>query len=163
MIYPPPIFAIDPGPETSGFVRYECGRVCATKKAATLDQVRAYIESLPSHTIIACERVQSYGIAGVSLLRTSEVVGRIQEICRDRELVLMFRREVLQELDISGKGNRDALVRQRCIEIHGGPKAAKGTRHDRGPLYGVAGHAWQALGLGLAVLAKRERDLRSAA
>ncbi len=54
--------------------------------------------------------------------------------------------EVLRGLDVTGKGNRDSLVRQRLIEIHGGDRAsAVGTKAKPGPLYGVASHAWAAL------------------
>ena len=62
------------------------------------------------------------------------------------EVVWLYRREVLRGLDVTGKGNRDSLVRQRLIEMFGGDrKTAQGTKKEPGPLYGVASHAWQAL------------------
>ncbi len=62
------------------------------------------------------------------------------------DVAWLYRREVLRGLDVTGKGNRDSLVRQRLIEIHGGDRAsAVGTKKQPGPLYGVSSHAWQAL------------------
>jgi hypothetical protein len=59
----------------------------------------------------------------------------------------MPRREVCTALAISG-ANKDAQIREAMIELHGGTKAAAvGTKKAPGPLYGVTGHAWQALGL----------------
>ena len=69
--------------------------------------------------------------------------------CASREgldVVWLYRREVLRGLDVTGKGNRDSLVRQRLIEMFGGDRAsAVGTKAKPGPLYGVASHAWAAL------------------
>jgi hypothetical protein len=108
--------------------------------------------------LVACERVQSYGIAGASLLRTAEVYGGIQRTAEVAGLPFagIYRRDVCSALHVKGKG-RDQQVRQRMIELHGGSKAeAIGTKRAPGPLYGVTSHAWQALGL--AVVA-RERAL----
>ena len=60
---------------------------------------------------------------------------------------LVYRREVCSVLDVS-KGGKDAQVRQRMIEMHPG---GCGTKKAPGPLYGVSSHAWQALGLAVAV------------
>ncbi len=159
------VLAIDPGPKTSGVVLYDSGgrRVVWTSGASDLLGVRALIRGgvcVLTPDVIVCERVQSYGIAGGSLLRTAEVYGRIAEIAfvGDFAFCGMYRREVLQALDVTGKGSRDARVRARCIEMHGGTRAeACGRKAAPGPLYGVSSHAWQALGLALAWLALGER------
>ena len=66
-------------------------------------------------------------------------------------MVAVYRREVLRALDVTGKGNRDSLVRQRLIEMHGGERrAAMGTKKAPGPLYGVSSHAWAALAVAVA-------------
>ena len=96
--------------------------------------------------------MQSYGISGGSLLQTSEVVGRLQQRALDLGLPvsLHYRRDVLRFLDVTGRGNRDSLVRMRLIEMHGGTRAAAiGLKASPGPLYGVSGHAWQALAVAL--------------
>ena len=140
---------IDPGPTNCGLVVYdtERGRVLEAYKALSVDDALSRLEHLVcSH--VAIERVQSYGIAGGSLLRTAEVCGRLQQRALDEghSVTLHYRREVLRALDVTGKGNRDSLGRHRLIEMHGGTReAAVGTKKAPGPLYGVSSHAWQAL------------------
>mgnify|MGYP000285633705 FL=1 len=147
------VLGIDPGPTHCGVVIYdtEARRVKQSYKDKTVLAALLQIEHRASARMIdlvAIERVQSYGIAGASLLRTAEVGGMLH-YCAMREevkVVWLYRREVLRGLDVTGKGNRDSLVRQRLIEIHGGDRAsAVGTKAKPGPLYGVASHAWSAL------------------
>lgn len=157
---PPLVLGIDPGPTTSGAVLYSPNskRVLSICKAGSHEQVCDLIDGLhfatpPHRVVVAIEQVQSYGIAGASLLRTAEVGGRFYQRALDagRAPVWLPRREVLQVLDITGRGNRDALVRQRLIEMHGGSReVAVGRKASPGPLYGISGHAWQALGVGVA-------------
>ena len=147
------VLGIDPGPTHCGAVLYdtEARRVIGSWKDLTVDAAIGAVESLKdTHRVelVAIERVQSYGIAGASLLRTAEVGGMLYQ-CASREgldVVWLYRREVLRGLDVTGKGNRDSLVRQRLIEMFGGDRAsAVGTKAKPGPLYGVASHAWAAL------------------
>ena len=153
------VLAIDPGPTTSGVVVYGGARVLYASKNDTIADVYALIGRTWYHVdLVACERVQSYGIAGASLLRTAEVFGGIQRTAEVAGLPFdgIYRRDVCNALHVTGK-SRDQQVRQRMIEMHGGSKAeAVGTKRAPGPLYGVTSHAWQALGL--AVVA-RERAL----
>jgi len=147
------VLAIDPGPTSSGFVEVDSGRVVRARSAIDLSELVDVIESFPGD-VVAIERVQSYGIAGGSLLRTSEVVGRLWQTAHAAglDVRLVYRREVLRALDVTGKGSRDVLVRQRLIEMNGGTRrAAVGVKADQGPLYGVAGHAWAALAVAVAV------------
>ena len=145
------IVGIDPGPEKCGFCVYdtESRKVIEAKKDLPVVEVLAGIDIYSSQAdLVGIERVQSYGIPGSTLLRTSEVVGRLWQCSESLRLptVLLYRREVLRGLDVTGKGNRDSLVRERLIEMHGGTrKLAQGTKKEPGPLYGVASHAWSAL------------------
>ena len=144
------VLGIDCGPTTSGVALYDTvsRRVVLSDSAAPLPAVLDLLR-YDAIDLVAIERVQSYGIAGASLLQTSEVVGRLWQRGLDEKLdvVLLYRREVLRALDVTGKGNRDAMVRERLIEMHPG---GKGTKRQPGPLYGVASHAWQALGVAVA-------------
>jgi hypothetical protein len=149
------VLAIDPGPTSSGIVLYDHGEraVLDSMKAASEAEVLHWIES-KEPCVVAVERVQSYGIAGGSLLQTAEVGGGFRR--RSLDLSLRFewryRREILKSLDITGKGSRDSLVRNRLIEIFGGTKeAAIGKKASPGPLYGVSSHAWQALAVAVVV------------
>jgi len=102
---------------------------------------------------VAVERVQAQGIAGNDVMLTCEWSARFLEAAESTGHATRwhYRREVCRHLCVVG-ANKDAQVRARCIELHGGDrKAAQGNKKEPGPLYGVAGHAWQALGLALLV------------
>ena len=154
------IYAVDPGPQACGVVLYDTFHrtVIESHKAQpvadVLQAITAHGKASTAH-VIACERVQSYGISGAHLLHTAEVYGRVLERANlaRLEFVSMTRRDVLLWLDLLGApGNRDANVRARMLELHGGGRRiACGTKAAPGPLYGVASHAWQALGLAVAV------------
>ena len=159
------ILAIDPGTRTSGVVIYHVGarRVLWSNKAmenlSVLDAMRrgyVYDENQYTWDHVGVERVQASGMGGNDIIITTEWSARFLErafVGCQRPPVWHHRREVLRHLDISGgKGNKDSKVRARCIELHGGDrKTAQGTKKAPGPLYGVASHSWQALGLALLV------------
>lgn len=152
------ILGIDPGPTTSGAVIY-CSRerrVLAAASALTVDEVLTWIRfGSPikfMHDRVIIEQVMSQGQSGNDLLRTAEISGRFWQAADDADMldlppVYMPRREVCSALAVSGAG-KDRQIRDAMIELHGGSKAvAVGTKKAPGPLYGVSGHAWQALGL----------------
>ena len=154
------ILAIDPGPESSGLVLYDeaARRVVEAHAAMTLTDVLAAIRvagvsALPPYAdgnpVVAIERMQSYGIAGASLLDTARIAGRMEQRAHDFGLlvVLLYRRDILRALDVTGQGSRDALVRQRLLEMHPG---GTGTAKAPGPLRGTSGHAWAALAVAVA-------------
>ena len=160
------ILAIDPGPERCGVVLYDAAAgvvrlawadmpvaMVAERLIAAHPEMRPFCAgqpyALPPAAIVAIERVQSAGIAGASLLQTSEVVGRLQQAAAfaGYTVRLVYRREVCSALHVHGAG-KDAQVRQRMLEMHPG---GVGTKKAPGPLYGVTSHAWQALGLAVAV------------
>jgi len=155
------ILGIDPGPRTCGVVYYDSDRReipprladgCASE--SKLDDILFKIGFLGIGVdLVAVERLQSCGQSGADLFQTCEVVGRIQQRTLDAGLpvILLYRREVLRALDVTGIGNRDAMVHQRLLEMHGGSRpAAVGTKKAPGPLYGITGHAWQALAVAVA-------------
>ena len=148
------VLGLDPGPTNCGIALYcsDRGKVLSAQKDITVESLLLVLSDPVVCDVVAIERVQSYGIAGASLLRTSEVVGRIWQAAKlgGYPVELYYRREVLRVLDVTGKGNRDALVRQRIIETFGGGReAAVGRKASPGPCYGVSGHAWQALAVAL--------------
>ena len=152
------ILGIDPGPTTSGVVFYctESRAVLASASALTADEVIRWIRGgNPTpyvHHRVIIEQVMSQGQSGNDLFRTAEASGRFWQVADDEDVlglppVYMPRREVCSALGVAGKG-KDSQITAVMVEIHGGSmKAAKGTAKDPGPLYGVKGHAWQALGL----------------
>ena len=146
------VLGIDPG-VSCGVVAYDTeGR--GVTYTDTLD-IHGALEVLSYRGVgmVAIERVQSYGIPGRSLLETSESVGRLWQaaLMEGLPVRLVYRREVLRALDVTGKGNRDSLVRARLLEMHGGTrKAAQGVKANPGPLYRVKGHEWAALAVAIA-------------
>tara|TARA_R110000824_G_scaffold130895_1_gene292787 strand:- start:248 stop:727 length:480 start_codon:yes stop_codon:yes gene_type:complete len=156
------VLGVDPGPTSCGIALYcsDRGKVLSARKDITVESLLLVLSDPVVCDVVALERVQSYGIAGATLLQTSEVVGRIWQAAKlgGYPVELYYRREVLRALDVTGKGNRDSLVRQRLIEMHGGDRvSAVGTKKQPGPLYGVASHAWQALAVALAHTMKEEK------
>jgi hypothetical protein len=158
------VLAIDPGPVKCGVVLYDstARQVLNSYKAATVDEALSLCRGLEYDRIelVAIERVQSMGQAGASLLQTSEVVGRLHQRALDSGLpvVLLYRREVCSHLHVHGAG-KDAQVRQRMIEVHGGSREiAVGTKKNPGALHGVASHAWQALGLAYVAAERAARE-----
>lgn len=153
------ILAIDPGPARCGVLLYdpEGRRVELAHGAMDVEDVLAGLNvwRLAGFGMVcAIERVQSQGQSGADLLLTAEVVGRLYQRAIDagwRDVRRVPRRVVCRHLDVSG-GGKDAQIRQRLIEMHGGSTAAAvGTKRNPGPLHGVTKHAWQALGLAVVV------------
>jgi hypothetical protein len=152
------IIGIDPGPVSCGVVVYDIDaeRVLEAHKAMPVDDVLLRIRSGEFAEHVAIERFQATRMPmGTSSVETIRNAGRIEQCAREQgrgvSVSLHYRREVLRALDVTGKGNRDALVRARLIEAHGGSKeAAVGRKATPGPLYGVSGDAWAALAVAYA-------------
>jgi hypothetical protein len=155
------VLGIDPGPTHCGVVLYDTdeGRALDSAKDMPIDSVLVVLRNprglfrscVAPIDLVTIERPQFSGQrnASAELLRTAEVVGRLQQRALDSGLTvsLLTRREVCRELHVSGAG-KDGQVRTAMIEEHGGSKeVAVGTKKNPGKLYGVTSHAWQALGL----------------
>jgi len=172
------ILAIDPGTRTSGVVLYDSDarRITyansKTPNADLLDEIRGTryrLENFGTFQAVAIERVQaqgsrafkrkdgSMGARGMNpeTMLTVEWASFFHEAAARRGLQTgwWYRNEVLRHHDVRGsKSEADKLIRSRCLERFGGDrKTAQGTKKAPGPLYGVAGHSWQALGLALLV------------
>ncbi len=159
------ILAVDPGSVTHGVVLYNAPalRLTWVDKAATTEAVCERMRDLWTAGVpfrLAVERVSAQQHAANSLLRTAEHGGWL--MCEGAAVgapsMWMTRSQVLTELHVSG-GSRDAQVRARMIELHGGSKeSAVGTKREPGPLYGVTSHAWQALGVAVAAHRRYARE-----
>ncbi len=128
------VLGLDPGPTNSGLVLYDSDarEVIEARKSITTADTLALLTEVASKfgiDLVAIERVQSYGIAGASLLRTAEVGGMFHHCASTMgcDVAWLYRREVLRGLDVTGKGTRASLERQRLIEVHGrAPATASG-------------------------------------
>jgi hypothetical protein len=96
--------------------------------------------------------IASYGMpVGREVFETCLWIGRFVEAWASRggEYRLVYRREVKLHLCESVRAN-DANIRAALIDRFGpGKPAAIGTKKAPGPLYGLKGDEWAALGVAL--------------
>jgi hypothetical protein len=147
------IFAIDPGTTQSGVVVLQGGRVMAS---FTLDNdgLVKLIGTQSEGTLVVIEWIESMGMAvGKETFLTCRWIGRFQQACHVPEAVqFVTRREVKLHLCGSMKA-KDANIRQSLIDKFGpGKDIAIGKKASPGPLFGVSGHAWQALAVAVTAL-----------
>jgi hypothetical protein len=136
------LLAIDPGPEKSGYVVWELGRVVLSGHDGN-DVVRSYIGH--ESNAVAIEMIASYGMAvGASVFSTCVEVGRFVQLANTQHITcsLVFRKNVKMFVCRSMKA-KDGNIRQSLIDNIG----PVGTKANQGPLYGVKSHAWAALAL----------------
>ena len=160
------LLAIDPGPTESAYVVFDAAvaRPLAWDKAdnesvkdivqgRAVPLVRGSEALAASHDRVVIEMVASYGMAvGAEVFETCVWVGRFSEASRARAGAyarLVFRRDV--KLHICGSSRaKDANVRQALIDRYGPGKArAVGLKASPGPLYGMTGDCWAALGVAI--------------
>lgn len=136
------ILALDPGPAQSGWALFDGGRVAGAGVLPNADALRMVQESAAD--MLAVEMIASYGMAvGREVFETCVWVGRFQQAWRDPSGVkLLYRQEVKLHLCKSPRA-KDANIRQALLDLLG----PQGSKKAPGPTYGVASHAWAALGV----------------
>lgn len=135
--------AIDPGPEQSGYVVYEGGKVWEAGVDANLaiEAQMNLARSLGHFDRVAIEMIASYGMAvGKDVFETCVQIGRFLQAWGERPAHRIYRRDVKLHLCGSPRA-KDTNVRQALIDKLG----PVGTKKNPGPLYGVTSHAWAAL------------------
>mgnify|MGYP003138699373 CR=1 FL=1 len=162
MIAIPDLLAIVPGPVKSGYVFFVDGSIYVTDTEANKHIINAGYN--PGTVVI--EWCNSMGRpVGQDVFHTCREIGRMRQAFveyRDRyykdeppaEIHLIQRNQVKLALTGRTVGVTDAVLRQRLIDLFpatgGGRVPQIGTKAERGPLYNVKGHAWQALAAGVA-------------
>lgn len=150
---PPPtamsIFAIDPGPRTSGTVFLSIhGKAHNPDAAMDNDYLLGMIRTDIAASVIACESIEAmYAHVGKETIQTIRFIGRIQEACYQakRPLAMLSPQEV-KKLVCGTASAKDPAVRQALIDKLG----PQGTKKQPGKTYGVSKHAWRALAVGYA-------------
>lgn len=142
------VLAIDPGPERSGYVVFDGTRVLAHGWEA-FEDMAVLIGHYGGPVVF--EGVESYGMAvGAETFETVFVTGRLYEFAAlthgEQAPSRLYRKAIKLHLCGSVRAT-DVNIRRALLERFGGAKAAKGTKAQPGPLYGVSGHAWAALAL----------------
>lgn len=142
----PSHLGIDPGnTHTAYCLLFPDGTIAGFGKIENEEFVEQFRRMFVLHPEIrvACEMIASYGMAvGASVFETCMFIGRLQEISRGREFVLIPRLEVKLEICKSPKAN-DSNIRAALLDRFG----PQGTRKEPGPTYGIAKDVWAALGL----------------
>ncbi len=110
--------------------------------------------------VLAIEMIASYGMAvGCEVFETCVWIGRFQQAWSDPEAVQMaHRRDVKLHLCGNPKA-KDPNIRQALIDLLGKP----GTKKAPGATYGLASHAWAALGVAVTVAGITPESIRTAA
>jgi hypothetical protein len=148
------IFAIDPGPNTSAYVRLERN---SGKNPTILEAVEVENESLLSllqlirstSTELVIEKVACYGMTvGKDIFDTVFWTGRFFERASCTDKHRLERRDVKMHLCNSARA-KDKNIRQALIDRYGGDTIAIGSKKEPGPLYGIKSDMWAALAVGI--------------
>lgn len=153
------ILAIDPGTEQSGWCLFMNGQVLAAGVYTNADMLAMLStdwgrDSAWYADTLAIEMIASYGMAvGREVFETCVWIGRFLQVWREPDQVrLVYRRDVKMHLCGTPKA-KDSNIRQAILDLFersgGGATPQIGTKAKPGPLYGMATHAWPALGVAL--------------
>mgnify|MGYP003132673000 CR=1 FL=1 len=165
------ILGLDPSEKRTGFALYDTeARLVLGSAVLSLDDALKVVRAGKAHeggpvrlrpgvpvaswSFVVVERFRSQGVINSDIIRGIEASGMLYEAARSAcdSVRWIFRLNVCRALHVSGRG-KDSQIIDRACEMHGGSRAeAKGKKAAPGPLYGVAGDAWQALGAVLATL-----------
>jgi hypothetical protein len=139
------ILAIDPGTHESGYCLYDGGRVITAGVMGNSDLLKIVADDRSD--VLAIEKVVSYGRAvGQEVFDTCEWAGRFRQVWGSPDETLSVTRlQVKKALGLKGSDD-EAAVNKRLREVIG----EKGTKANPGPTFGVATHAWAALGVAYA-------------
>ena len=159
------ILALDPGTTETGWCLYDTdGPAVIDHATQPNEQVRVMLHLLRGDVspmvrpqLLAVERFASYGMAvGQEVFDTCEWAGRFVEAWGGR-VERVFRRDVKSELCHSQQAG-DSNVRQAILDrfprTGGGKTPQVGTKGQPGPLYGMSGDMWAALGVAVVAAAR---------
>lgn len=141
------LLAIDPGPVQSAWVVHNSatGAVRQFNISANewlAGQLRSGLAPDVSEVVI--EKVEGYGMpVGVDVFETVYWSGRFAEAAWPLPVTRIGRKAIKIHLCGSLRA-KDPNIRQALLDRYGG-SAAKGTKAQPGPLYGVSRDVWSAL------------------
>lgn len=141
------LLAIDPGPTESAFVVFDGKRVERFGKLPNHELLTALRVGEFGNVPLYIEMIASYGMpVGETVFQTCVWIGRYSEAFRSN-VYYITRMDVRMHVCHSPKAN-DSTIRQALIDRFGpGKEAAIGQKKRPGPLYGVSGDVWAALGV----------------
>lgn len=153
------LYALDPGTEQSAIVwitpagKVEGGLHRNDELMEVLRSAQKGEIAATSHLVI--EEIESFGMpVGREVFQTVFWAGRFAEAWSPRPWSLLPRRTVKMTLCGTSRA-KDPHIRQRLIDLYGGPACAK----KGGALAGIKSHLWSALAL--AVTYQQTREVRA--
>ena len=140
------VSSIDPGPFVSHVVEFDGKRVTQTVEVENDAVMRDAQDGRPpchDNEFGFIEDFVPYGSpVSADSIRTIKLIG----VCQWFGVTAISRKDVKLHLCGTLQKIGDKQIRESLIERFGpGEKAAKGSKKQPGPLYGVAGHYWAAL------------------
>ncbi len=149
------ILAVDPGNKESAIIALadDCSRI-HDHLYADNNKCLEYIASvgkLDMTRMMAIEMIACYGMpVGAEVFDTCVWIGRFVQ-AYGGSVTPVFRKDV--KLHLCGQTRaKDGNVRQAILDRFGGKAAAMGKKAAPGPLYGMRGDLWAALGVGITYL-----------
>lgn len=139
------VLAIDPGNGKSGLVRFDGERVLYAGVVENPDVLRIIADD--NSDILAIELfVATNQRLGNESIETIHWGGRFQQASGDPDSVILVPRYQVKKALGLGHRDGDKQVNAALLAAVG----PKGTKSNPGPTYGVASHAWAALGVAYA-------------
>jgi len=150
------IFAIDPGPKQSAFLKYDpeierIGIFGIVDNPKLLEMVRV----IQPYEEIVCEMIQGFGMpVGKEVFETVLFIGQIKEasLKAGHSLNLVYRKEIKQHFCNTNRAT-DSNIRCVLIDRFGEP----GTKKNPGKLYGIKKDEWSALALAVYFSDKQDK------
>jgi len=152
------MLCIDPGPKNSGIAYLKDGLLSGSNQAVDNEELHCILTGLWNRKNTVCmEELESYNLrAGQATFKSVFWSGRFFEAFNG-EVKLITRKQVrifmLGSLKIK---NTDAKIRDAVLTLFeasgGGRWPEIGIKSKPGPLYGLTGHAVQALAVGITLI-----------
>lgn len=141
------VVAVDPGYETSAWVRYDGQRVVAHAIEPNGQLLERLSQVDDAH--VTFESIESYGMAvGREVFETVWWTGRLFEaVVRQGATASRVPRKSVK-LHLCGSARaQDSNIRVALVDRFGGTAAGIGKKNTPGPLFGIKSHEWAALAL----------------
>lgn len=162
----PGVIGIDPGPKETAIALWDPNdqKVVALVEVPS-EQVNATLvelinmsrDRIDPFVVVGIEQVRSYGMAvGAEVFDTVHWSGRFHqflydhfpELNEEQRVFLIPRGHVKMHLCNSMRA-KDTNINQVIADRFGGKDKCKGTKKEPGPLFGIKGDMWAALGVAL--------------
>ena len=143
------IIAIDPGTTESAYVAYRGGKVLEFAKIDNDELLRMIVDKNLEPERFAIEMIASYGMpVGREVFETCVWIGRFMQAAGG-DVDLVYRKDVKMHLCGSTRA-KDGNIRQAIMDLYGSTKQESiGLKKSPGPLYGISGDVWAALGVAI--------------